>query len=114
MIELFLWLGCTAFEMPQTMGYESNFWFHLLFCVWLTFITAVEVCMDLHHYHFIDSTIASDSTNVTRFTAEPGEYTIQLTVEDTYGTTTSGEKTVNVSTEPNTAPEVVIEVYQED
>lgn len=61
-----------------------------------------------------DAELTSDSTNVTRFTAEPGEYTIQLTVEDTYGTTTSGEKTVNVSTEPNTAPEVVIEVYQED
>ena len=61
-----------------------------------------------------DAELASDSTNVTRFTAEPGEYTIQLTVEDTYGTSTSGEKTVNVSTEPNTAPEVVIEVYQED
>jgi len=61
-----------------------------------------------------DAELTSDSTNVTRFTAEPGEYTIRLTVEDTYGTTTSGEKTVNVSTEPNTAPEVVIEVYQED
>lgn len=61
-----------------------------------------------------DAELTSDSTNVTRFTAEPGEYTIQLTVEDTYGTTTSGEKTVNVSTEPNTAPEVVIEVYQEN
>ena len=63
MIELFLWPGCTTFEMPRMMGYESNFWWHLPFCVWLMFTTAVEICMDLYHYHFIDSTIASDSTS---------------------------------------------------
>ena len=55
-----------------------------------------------------------DSSNVARFTAEPGEYTIQLTVTDVYGSSSSEEKTVAVATEPNNAPEAVLDVYQED
>ena len=61
-----------------------------------------------------DAELTSDSTNVTRFTAEPGEYTIQLTVTDVYGSSSSEEKTVAVSTEPNTAPDAVLDVYQEN
>ncbi|MBM71692.1 MAG: hypothetical protein CL847_02795 [Crocinitomicaceae bacterium] len=55
-----------------------------------------------------------DSSNIATFTAEPGEYTIQLTVTDVYGSSSSEEKTVAVATEPNNAPEAVLEVYQED
>ena len=55
-----------------------------------------------------------DSSNVARFTAEPGEYTIQLTVTDVYGSSSSEEKTVAVATEPNNSPEAVLDVYQED
>ena len=61
-----------------------------------------------------DAELTSDSTNVTTFTAEPGEYTIQLTVTDVYGSSSSEEKTVAVSTEPNTAPDAVLDVYQEN
>lgn len=61
-----------------------------------------------------DAELTSDSTNVTRFNAEPGEYTIQLTVTDVYGSSSSEEKTVAVSTEPNTAPAAVLDVYQEN
>jgi PKD repeat protein len=61
-----------------------------------------------------DAELSSDSTNITRFNAEPGEYTIQLTVTDVYGSSTSEEKTVAVSTEPNSAPEAVLDVYQEN
>ena len=61
-----------------------------------------------------DAELTSDSTNVTRFTADPGEYTIQLTVTDVYGSSSSEEKTVAVSTEPNTAPDAVLDVYQEN
>ena len=61
-----------------------------------------------------DAELSSDITNITRFTAEPGEYTIQLTVTDVYGSSTSEEKTVAVSTEPNSAPEAVLDVYQEN
>ena len=61
-----------------------------------------------------DTELTSDSSNVTRFTAEPGEYTIQLTVTDVYGSFSSEEKTVAVSTEPNTAPDAVLDVYQEN
>ena len=61
-----------------------------------------------------DTELTSDSTNVTRFTADPGEYTIQLTVTDVYGSSSSEEKTVAVSTEPNTAPDAVLDVYQEN
>ena len=62
LIELLLWLSCTVFETPRMMGYESNFEFHLPFCIWLAFTTLAEICTDLHHYHFIDSSVASDST----------------------------------------------------
>ncbi|MBI48797.1 MAG: hypothetical protein CL850_00695 [Crocinitomicaceae bacterium] len=58
--------------------------------------------------------LTSDSTNVTRFTAEPGEYTIQLTVTDVYGSSSSEEKTVSVSSEPNVAPDAVLDIYQEN
>ena len=61
-----------------------------------------------------DAELTSDNTNVTRFNAEPGEYTIQLTVTDVYGSSSSEEKTVAVSTEPNTAPDAVLDVYQEN
>ena len=61
-----------------------------------------------------DTELTSDSSNVTRFSAEPGEYTIQLTVTDVYGSSSSKEKTVAVATEPNNAPEAVLDVYQED
>jgi chitinase len=52
--------------------------------------------------------------NVTSFDAKAGEYTFKLTVTDAYGVSSSEEKTVAVATEPNTAPEVVLEVYAED
>ena len=52
--------------------------------------------------------------NVTSFSAEAGEYTFKLTVTDAYGDSSTEEKTVAVATEPNTAPEVVLEVYAED
>lgn len=55
-----------------------------------------------------------ESGNVTSFNAEPGEYTFQLTVTDAYGSSSSEEKTVAVAAEPNQAPEVVLDIYQED
>lgn len=50
----------------------------------------------------------SDSMDVTTFSASAGEYTLKLTVTDNYGASTSNEKTVSVTEEPNTAPEAQI------
>ncbi len=50
--------------------------------------------------------------NTTTFSASPGEYTFKLTVEDAYGSSSSGETTVSVADEPNSPPEVVVKVYE--
>ena len=50
----------------------------------------------------------SDSMDVTTFSASAGEYTLKLTVTDNYGASTSNEKTVSVTEEPNTAPDAQI------
>ena len=50
--------------------------------------------------------------NTTNFRASPGEYTFKLTVSDAYGSSSSGETTVSVAEEPNSAPEVVVKVYE--
>ena len=46
------------------------------------------------------------------FRASPGEYTFKLTVSDTYGSSSFGETTVSVADEPNSPPEIVVNVYE--
>jgi PKD repeat protein len=60
-----------------------------------------------------DAVLNSDSTDVTTFSASAGEYTINLTVTDNYGASSSDEKIVTVEKEPNDAPEVQIVASQE-
>ena len=52
----------------------------------------------------------ADSKTAT-FRATPGEYTFMLTVSDSYGSFASGSTTIAVAEEPNSPPEVVVEVY---
>ncbi|HHZ81861.1 MAG TPA: hypothetical protein EYN28_00305 [Flavobacteriales bacterium] len=52
--------------------------------------------------------------NTATFIADPGEYTFKLTVSDAYGSASSDETTVAVAEEPNSPPEVVVKVYQEE
>ena len=55
--------------------------------------------------------LESSDNNTTTFSATPGEYTFKLTVQDSYGSSSSENTTVSVAQEPNSPPEVVVKVY---
>ena len=58
-----------------------------------------------------DVALSEDESGRSSFRAAPGKYTFELTVTDAYGTASSKEARVNVTSEPNTAPEVHMSVY---
>ena len=60
-----------------------------------------------------DVALSEDASGRPSFRAAPGKYTFALTVTDTYGAASSKEARVNVTSEPNTAPEVHMSVYAE-
>ena len=60
-----------------------------------------------------DVALSEDESGRSSFRAAPGKYTFELTVTDTYGAASSKEARVNVTSEPNTAPEVHMSVYAE-
>ena len=60
-----------------------------------------------------DVALSEDESGRSSFRAAPGKYTFELTVTDAYGAASSKEARVNVTSEPNTAPEVHMSVYAE-
>jgi len=60
-----------------------------------------------------DVALSEDESGRSSFRAAPGKYTFELTVTDVYGAASSKEARVNVTSEPNTAPEVHMSVYAE-
>ena len=60
-----------------------------------------------------DVALSEDESGRSSFRATPGKYTFELTVTDAYGAASSKEARVNVTSEPNTAPEVHMSVYAE-
>ena len=60
-----------------------------------------------------DVALSEDEPGRSSFRAAPGKYTFELTVTDAYGAASSQEARVNVTSEPNTAPEVHMSVYAE-
>ena len=60
-----------------------------------------------------DVALSEDESGRSSFRAAPGKYTFELTVTDAYGAASSKEARVNVTSEPNTAPEVHMSVYTE-
>ncbi len=60
-----------------------------------------------------DVALSEDEPGRSSFRATPGKYTFELTVTDAYGAASSQETRVNVTSEPNTAPEVHMSVYAE-
>ena len=60
-----------------------------------------------------DVALSEDESGRSSFRAAPGKYTFELTVTDAYGAVSSKEARVNVTSEPNTAPEVHMSVYAE-
>ena len=62
LLELLIWISLTIIGSFERMEYSSNLGFHLFFCLWLASTVAVEICMDLHHYFYIDPNIAADVT----------------------------------------------------
>ena len=60
-----------------------------------------------------DVALSEDESGRSSFRAAPGKYTFELTVTDSYGAASSKEARVNVTSEPNTAPEVHMSVYAE-
>ncbi|MAO45861.1 MAG: hypothetical protein CL823_01795 [Crocinitomicaceae bacterium] len=55
-----------------------------------------------------DTELSSEDSVLTSFAAEPGEYTLKLTITDSYGASTSTEHRVVVNEEPNKTPEADI------
>lgn len=55
-----------------------------------------------------DTELSSEDSVLTSFAAEPGEYTLKLTITDAYGASTSTEHRVVVNEEPNKTPEADI------
>ena len=55
-----------------------------------------------------DTELSSEDSVLTSFAAEPGEYTLKLTITDSYGASTSTEHKVVVNEEPNKTPEADI------
>ena len=63
LIELLLWLVFILNGWKNEMDLSTDLSMHMTFCFWLMYTMIVEIVMDLHHYHFIDPNIASDSTD---------------------------------------------------
>ena len=63
-----------------------------------------------------DTELSSEDSELTSFAAEPGEYTLKLTITDSYGASTSTEHRVVVNEEPNKTPEadITAELGSED